>query len=507
MKISAIFFAAVALSLSAYSASITAFMSYGVFKSPANGPYVETYISVMGNTVTYIKNKNGKYQGIIEIDLLFKQGDTIRSAKKYNLLSPEIADTSTEKINFVDQQRILLPEGNYDLEIRISDKNKPGSSFAAVQKISLDFPKTGMSISDIEMIESYTKTTAQNALSKSGYDLVPYTSNFYPENMHQLGFYAEIYDAKRSLGENEIFLINYYIQSYETKATMSKFNGFAKQKAGDVNIVLAEFPLEELLSGNYNLVVEARDKTGKLLAEKKVFLQRRSDKPNLSSEALAAIDIEKSFVASISGKDTIAGYIRCLRPISSEAERKFSENQLKIADIQLMKQYFFNFWVKRDPDHPEQSWLNYYKEVQIVNQKFRCGNIKGYDTDRGRVYLQYGPPDQRTVRTADISCYPYEIWHYYSLVNKSNKNTQQNKKFLFYSPNSQDCDHILLYSDAISEVQERQWARIICPDDPMNPLSPASSYKNTKVDDRANIENDVEKQARERLRELFQDPR
>jgi hypothetical protein len=48
--------------------------------------------------------------------------------------------------------------------------------------------------------------------------------------------------------------------------------------------------------------------------------------------------------------------------------------------------------------------------------------------------------------------YPYEIWHYYEL-----KNTQRNKRFVFYSPDRVTSDYYLLHSDALGEVYNSRW--------------------------------------------------
>jgi len=96
--------------------------------------------------------------------------------------------------------------------------------------------------------------------------------------------------------------------------------------------------------------------------------------------------------------------------------------------------------------------MDYRTQVVIAQENF--GNIikKGYQTDRGRVFLQYGPPNAREGHYNEPSTYPYEIWQYYTL----NQN-QRNKRFVFYSPDMVTADFTLLHSDAIGEVYEPRW--------------------------------------------------
>ena len=78
-------------------------------------------------------------------------------------------------------------------------------------------------------------------------------------------------------------------------------------------------------------------------------------------------------------------------------------------------------------------------------------NKKGYDTDRGRVYLQYGPPDTREQEYHESTTYPYEMWHYYKITNQSNR------KFIFYNTDLVTNDFTLLHSDAQGEPYDSQW--------------------------------------------------
>ena len=178
---------------------LKAFFSYKSFYSPDSGPYIETYMSVIGNSVEYTQNENGKFQGKIEVTLLFKDGEEIINFKKYNLLSPEVGDTSSGFTNFVDQQRFSLPNSTYELEIQIADMNSQELPFISYQPIELNFGTDSIAISDIEFVESFTKSETESIITKSGYDVVPYVSNFYPSNMDKIGFYAEVYNSNKIL--------------------------------------------------------------------------------------------------------------------------------------------------------------------------------------------------------------------------------------------------------------------------------------------------------------------
>ena len=440
-------------------AQVTAYFTRCAFNTPDNKPYMETYISVLGNSVSFKKNSAGKYQGVVEVGILFSQNGAIKASKKYNLMSPEQKDT-LNRPPFIDQQRFQLDTGSYDLEMMITDKNINGKTFSMKEKVIIGFASSKVNISDIQPLVSFAKAEKPGPLTKNGFDLIPYTSDFYPENVSDISFYAEVYNTKVVLGENEKYLLSYYIESYEKKTQIPKYSAFKKETTGPVSVLLSKFNIAELPSGNYNLVIEIRNKSNELVTQKRSFFQRKNKplQPAVDVKDLSNITVENTFAANISGKDTLKEYIRSLRPIASEAEKGFLDNQLKLADQKLMQQFFYNFWQSRSQLAPEEEWKKYNGSVMGVNKKFGMFNYKGYETDRGRVYLQYGPPDKMEQYPSDPNAYPYEIWVYYTLEDKSKLNPmQRNRQFIFYNRDLSSNNYQILHSDALSELHDTRW--------------------------------------------------
>lgn len=464
-------------------AAVTAYLNYAVFETPGQGPYLETYISVIGSSVKAVKNQHSKYQGAVEIAIRFIQNHEIKSARKYVLNGPETTDTLNSP-NFIDQQRFVLPNGAYTMEITIVDKNKPDQHpFLTNIPVKVNMPVDKIAISDIQLLESYGKSTASSVLTKSGYDLVPYVSSLFPENISKLKFYSEIYHTLGTVGEAEKIVINYFLESSEKQLKNVSYASFLKAVTSEVNVVLGELNIENLPTGNYNLVIEVRDKENKLLADQRSSFQRINKEIPLNKERMQAIDVSNSFVSAYKNTDTLSEYIRSLRPISGSTEIQFAENLLKESKLELQQQYLYNFWTTRNAKEAETAWLAYHKEVLKVNKQFATYSIKGYDTDRGRVYLQYGAPDSRNAVSAEPSVYPYEIWQYNSLINKSiiltnPNNRQSNKRFVFYNPDLVSNKYMLIHSDARGEIMNTRWQMLL---NKRNVTS--TNFDDEKVDD------------------------
>ncbi|MEE8577445.1 MAG: GWxTD domain-containing protein, partial [candidate division Zixibacteria bacterium] len=55
------------------------------------------------------------------------------------------------------------------------------------------------------------------------------------------------------------------------------------------------------------------------------------------------------------------------------------------------------FWSKRDPtpgDDVNEAKIEFYRRVSTANHNFAVMNRDGWQTDRGRIYIRFGPPDQ-----------------------------------------------------------------------------------------------------------------
>ncbi len=90
-------------------------------------------------------------------------------------------------------------------------------------------------------------------------------------------------------------------------------------------------------------------------------------------------------------------------------------------------QFIEQFWQRRnpDPDSPENEYKEeHYRRIAYANEHFAAG-IPGWKTDRGRIYIIWGPPDQleshATGGTYDrpqeegggtTTTYPWESWRY-----------------------------------------------------------------------------------------------
>lgn len=109
--------------------------------------------------------------------------------------------------------------------------------------------------------------------------------------------------------------------------------------------------------------------------------------------------------------------------ITSDEKRAFK----KLATDEEREQYIEAFWRRRDPN-PDTEVNEYLEEhferIAYANQHFASG-IPGWKTDRGRIYVMYGPPHEKESHPAggqydrpsyhgggSTTTYPFEVWFY-----------------------------------------------------------------------------------------------
>src|SRR5947207_5109746 len=91
------------------------------------------------------------------------------------------------------------------------------------------------------------------------------------------------------------------------------------------------------------------------------------------------------------------------------------------------EQFIEQFWLRRDPtpDSIENEFKEeHYRRIAYTNEQFASG-IPGWKTDRGRIYITYGPPDEKETHPSggtyerppeegggSTSTFPFEQWRY-----------------------------------------------------------------------------------------------
>ncbi len=437
-----------------------AFFELAQFQTSDKKAYVETYLNLMGNSLKWNKDNEG-FKSNVEIEYLFYMDTLLKKVSKINLASPVIQDT-TKKINFLDAQRFALNDGTYKLIINIKDISANSKKSTIVYNLVLHASDSLPTASDIEFVEStVASSNNKSPFFKSGLEITPYISSFFDAKQKDLMFYAEVYNASIYLNRNA--LPSKAILSYGVYRDGVVVDGFVKQQRIDAlttNVVLGKFNMQELTTGKYELKIKLQDANGKVFIDKSKFFERIGNNSGLVFKKDTLKNNGLNFPFNIEDKDSLKNMILSLQPIALASEYNMGVATVKDGEIKKMQNFLYGYWTSKDAKNAELAYFKYAEQVHNAQILFGSPKRKAYLTQRGRVFLQYGPPDSRNPIYNDADNYPYEIWQYYR-INDVNGKPQSNRMFVFADLSLTDVDYKLIHSTARGELYDARWQIVL----------------------------------------------
>ncbi len=418
-------------------------------KSQVN--YVEFAYLIPGNIPKYIEVSSDKFQAevLLVLDLINAKQETVFN-HSYVLQSPIYSDNPENLNNLSDVLNLKMSEDSLELQIQVLDINDSTAYFT--DRISLNqLPKKNRLLSDIALISAKKEGEEGELFYKAGYIFIPKFINYYPTEITKLGFYVEAYQ-KDSVRRS---FIKYFI-SDENNVVIEKYSNFKKLNSENFDALYTEFDISALPSGNYYVYAELRNDNNALIDRKRMYFQRfnNTEESKLDNVDYYELDVIKNNFAQKYDLRNITHHINALKPIAEGFEKAAIDGAINGKQLDLMHNYFFSFWIKRDSKNPEERWKEYAKKLQFVDLEFGNSLIEGHQTSRGYVYLKHGKPYERIERNTS-SYGAIEIWRYEILEG------QGNIEFLFIENNIFDDEFQLVHSNLNNEMFNREWSQIL----------------------------------------------
>ena len=181
-----------------------------VFKSSDSTAFTELYFKIPVSTCKLIKNPEGKYQASLLVKYCIKQKNSILTTNSYYLESPGLNDTLNLNFALLDLKRISFIQGNYNLEVKVTDVNDTLSKTSFELMLNNRFPNSALTFSDIEMADTISHTKVAGIFSRNNFDILPSVFNSYTIKANNLYFYTELYNSE-PLIPDKFFYLQYYI--------------------------------------------------------------------------------------------------------------------------------------------------------------------------------------------------------------------------------------------------------------------------------------------------------
>jgi GWxTD domain-containing protein len=438
-------------------------LDYTRFRFSEEKTCFEFYASFYRNYLNYVPEGN-RFRGEFLVTASVLAKDSLVATKSWKNVN--MADSLSEIIpgqRLFCQNDFVLDNGRYTLAVKLSDVNNP--SLAAELSLEIDAPgfsKTELQISDIQLAGYIQRDTTQGYLVKNGYRITPNPTGIYGLGMPMLYLYSEIYNlAPATSDSGGYYHAGYRILNADGRM-VKEMEPRIRKKPGNSAVEISGINVVTLVSGAYQLLLEVVDRESGVIARsgRRFFVYREADfaeggaafqkKEEVKGEGSAGIDADRYNMMT---EKEVDDEFENTRFISTKEER----DTYKKLNLQGKQSFIKEFWAKRDQTlgtAENEFKRDYLGRVEFANQTFKGGFRNGWRSDRGRIVLIYGRPDEIERFPFSNQNRTYEIWHYYS----------QQGGLQFYFVDKRDTGDLeLVHSTARGELYDPEWERWIDP--------------------------------------------
>ena len=341
--------------------------------------------SILNDDLTFVKSDTGGFDAEFEwIIAIYNDEDKLifsrTSDEKYHVNTFKKTNSRVDKR--VIKNQILLNAGKYKFLIRTIDLNSKKSSQRKIEVNIAKYYNKNIAVSDLMLLDKIT-------LDSSGW-----LSNFEPvfvENFTDRQGVFYIYFNVYSKKPDSPIQIKYEFITNKEKVDFD--STLQDTIPHNIKSFLIKIHKNLFKASRYTLKLSVTIDGETTSKEKKLTFFWKTV-PSTSEDIHTAL-MEMKYILS---SDSLSKYLK--------------------ANLEEQKAFFKRFWAERDPN-PEtkknELMDEYFKRVNYADQHFSSFSSPGWISDRGRILIKFGPPDDIERHPFELDTRAYIIWRYYSL--------------------------------------------------------------------------------------------
>ncbi len=430
--------------------SLNIYTDFDLFHERDNVNSLEVYYSFNEAELTYIKVGN-YFKGGLLINLSVKQqGSQYGEIHRRFQVPHEIADTSNFQSGktFSSLFKLTIKDTAQELTIDVIDLNdKSRQQTVKYYLYKRNFYQENLMVSDLQLCSSIMRVSQEksSALIKNSLQLIPNPSRVFTNESPYLYFYVELYNLKDLSARTTVHARTVILDDdhNEVASQSHKINTLS-----DTDIQFGMIDLKDLTDGKYEIQFLVIDPAQKVIKTSKNIFQivRKLTTATPSSDLTG----KEFMIAQLSTMDEVHldTEFYALKHLTS---RKDVKKYKRLSSINEKIEFLADLWAPFDSNFEtvqNESRLQFVERLTYVNSQFAVGLKEGWRTDRGRIFIAYGPPDQYIREPYERGLKPHEEWHYHSL--------QGGVVFVFADLNGFQ-DYRLVHSTHQSELQNYNW--------------------------------------------------
>jgi len=358
---------------------------FPTFTEDGSQKIVRVYIQMLNDDITFVSVDSG-YTAEIQIDIFISNKENefnFNRSLNENIFAKDFDATNSRHEVNVFSTEIPIDSGKYEAVVTVLDKN---SGKQVNRKVVFDFPsfsKLPFLISDVLLFDKYQEDSTGRIVN-----FVPNLTGNFSSGADFVYLYFNTFIKE---GEDDSLSIHYTIRdasNYINQRNEYAFTGNHRHREHFIRLSRHQFERTK-----YSIQIIAT--MGKFQYKIDKFF---SFYWTISPTSPKDLDLALKQLDYLADSDSVDYYL----------EQPFEEK----------KAYFQRFWKEMDPNpetNKNELMDEYYRRVNYANQTFSSISQEGWLTDRGRIFIKFGQPDDIERHPFEMNSNPYEIWRYYSL--------------------------------------------------------------------------------------------
>lgn len=428
---------------------------YSCFKYSDNidVAYAEIYYSLFRHQLSFQPDSTG-YFALLDmyVEIKSDSGEVIdaKSWKTANWI-PTLAEAEVQNYVINDLIKAQLSPGNYTVTIRATDTYSGKSGEKSMPIVVPLFSGTDMDFSNLELIYAVAGADGGN-FDKAGRKIIPNTRGIYSHDDNVLYFYGEVYNLPP---EQKTYTID--IRIYDTNDNLYKdLPEITQDLDTRTGVVLNGFNISAFKIGRYRLAVNIHSGGNSVVGEKFFEVAPGKYEWEAAMEKEQLSDFPEA--DEITTEDEAKNFRNEILYIASRDElRQYDE-----LPLQAKTNFAKTFWTRRDPTPGtalNEFKIEHFERFRYVNEAYSTFSApgaekNGWRSDRGRVYITYGPPSDEENYPSSLQELPWIQWNYDKV---------EGGVFFIFVDESGYGNYRLIHSTAKSEPKDYNWENRIRP--------------------------------------------
>ena len=348
---------------------------------------LHVYVAFANDILQFVKERQGHFTASYDlfVSIFDHKGNHIAEKLAGNDINVPTfeATNSREMLNKHQLQFDLIP-AQYKLVLNLTDHDTQ-KSLHREKKIDINsFAQDKISVSAIIFADKLITNSLKNIQ-----EISPNLNRNFVDPKSDFWAYFEIYPASTS----SILKFNYTVTDAADQAIIR--NEREIKASNKIMPYVLNLGNDIKTPGRYTLIIQLEEKTEKAITEAKFSA-------NWSNFEFSKLNINTA--------------IETLKEFVPEKDIK---NILQTPDS-TKEAWFELFWKERDPTpdtDKNELQEEFYHRVDFANNNFTVNALdkEGWKTDRGNIYVKYGPPTDVERHQDQLNLPPYEIWYYEKL--------------------------------------------------------------------------------------------